>query len=155
MTYCWVSHGDRPLPLPSLSGNGSPRNRAQDLRRYSPSRRTSSRRLAGSYPRVDDQHGGRCLQSARPGRDTGAQLARSAKRDQRSSKLLLQRLRRTEGAMQRRRVSNRPDLFPVNLPEVRRVAIERVKLLLLLRTLLFEVVFGANPERPSTESDHE
>ena len=58
--------------------------------------------------------------------------------------------------MQRRRVSNRPDLFPVNLPEVRRVvAIERVKLLPLLRTLLFEVVFGANPERPSTESDHE
>ena len=57
--------------------------------------------------------------------------------------------------MQRRRVSNRPDLFPANLPEVRRVAIERVKLLPLLRTLLFEVVFGANPERPSTESDHE
>jgi len=57
--------------------------------------------------------------------------------------------------MQRRRVSNQPNLFPVNLPEVRRVAIERVKLLPLLRTLLFEVVFGANPERPSTESDHE
>ena len=57
--------------------------------------------------------------------------------------------------MQRRRVSNRPDLFPANLPEVRRVAIERAKLLPLLRTLLFEVVFGANPERPSTESDHE
>ena len=57
--------------------------------------------------------------------------------------------------MPRRRVSNRPDLFPVNLPEVRRVAIERVKLLPLLRSLLFEVVFGANPERPSTESDHE
>jgi len=57
--------------------------------------------------------------------------------------------------MQRRRVSNRPDLFPVNLPEVRRVAIEPVKLLPLLRNLLLEVVFGANPERPSTESDHE
>jgi hypothetical protein len=57
--------------------------------------------------------------------------------------------------MQRRRVSNRPDLFPVNLPEARRVAIERVKLLPLLRNLLLEVVFGANPERPSTESDHE
>ena len=57
--------------------------------------------------------------------------------------------------MPRRRLSNQPNLFPVNLPEVRRVAIERVKLLPLLRTLLFEVVFGANPERPSTESDHE
>ena len=57
--------------------------------------------------------------------------------------------------MQRRRVSNQPNLFPANVPEVRRVAIERAKLLPLLRTLLFEVVFGANPERPSTESDHE
>jgi hypothetical protein len=57
--------------------------------------------------------------------------------------------------MQRRRVSNRPDLFPVNLPEVRRVAIERVKLLPLLRSLLLEVVFGGNTERSSTESDHD
>ena len=57
--------------------------------------------------------------------------------------------------MPRRRVSNRPDLFPVNLPEVRRVAIERVKLLPLLRTLLFEVVFGASPESTSKEGDHE
>ena len=57
--------------------------------------------------------------------------------------------------MQRRRVSNRPDLFPVNLPEVRRVAIERVKLLPLLRSLLLEVAFGANAERPTKESDHE
>jgi len=57
--------------------------------------------------------------------------------------------------MQRRRVSNQPNLFPVNLPEVRRVAIERAKLLPLLRSLLLEVVFGANPERPGKESDHE
>jgi hypothetical protein len=57
--------------------------------------------------------------------------------------------------MQRRRVSNQPNLFPVNLPEVRRVAIERAKLLPLLRNLLLEVVFDANPERPSKESDHE
>jgi len=57
--------------------------------------------------------------------------------------------------MQRRRVSNQPNLFPVNLPEVRRVAIERAKLLPLLRSLLLEVAFGANPERPSKESDHE
>lgn len=57
--------------------------------------------------------------------------------------------------MQRRRVSNQPNLFPVTLPEVRRVAIERAKLLPLLRGLLLEIVFGANPERPSKESDHE
>ena len=57
--------------------------------------------------------------------------------------------------MQRRRVSNQPNLFPVNLPEVRRVAIERAKLLPLLRSLLLEVVYGANPERPRKESDHE
>ena len=57
--------------------------------------------------------------------------------------------------MQRRRVSNQPNLIPANLPEVRRVAIERAKLLPLLRSLLLEVVYGANPERPSKESDHE
>jgi len=57
--------------------------------------------------------------------------------------------------MPRRRLSNQPNLFPVNLPEVRRVAIERAKLLPLLRSLLLEVVFGASPERPSKESDHE
>jgi hypothetical protein len=57
--------------------------------------------------------------------------------------------------MQRRRVSNQPNLFPVTLPEVRRVAIERAKLLPLLRSLLLEVVFGANTERPTKESDHE
>jgi hypothetical protein len=57
--------------------------------------------------------------------------------------------------MQRRRLSNQPDLFPVNLPKVQRVAIERAKLLPLLRNLLLEVVFGANTERPSEESDHE
>jgi len=57
--------------------------------------------------------------------------------------------------MQRRRVSNQPNLFPVNLPEVRRVAIERAKLLPLLRSLLLEVVFGASPESPSKEGDHE
>ena len=57
--------------------------------------------------------------------------------------------------MQRRRLSDQPDLFPVNLPKVQRVAIERAKLLPLLRSLLLEVVFGANPDRPSKESDHE
>ena len=57
--------------------------------------------------------------------------------------------------MQRRRLSKQPDLFPVNLPEVQRVAIEREKLLPLLRNLLLEVVFGANTERPTKESDHE
>ena len=57
--------------------------------------------------------------------------------------------------MQRRRLSNQPDLFPVNLPEVQRVAIEREKLLPLLCNLLLEVVFGANTERPSKESVHE
>jgi len=57
--------------------------------------------------------------------------------------------------MPRRRLSNQPNLFPVNLPEVRRVAIERAKLLPLLRSLLLEVVFGANTEGPSKESDHE
>ena len=57
--------------------------------------------------------------------------------------------------MQRRRLSKQPDLFPVKLPKVQRVAIERAKLLSLLRSLLLEVVYGANPERPSKESDHE
>ena len=57
--------------------------------------------------------------------------------------------------MQRRRLSNQSDLFPVNLPEVQRIAIEREKLLPLLRNLLLEVVFGANTERPTKESDHE
>jgi hypothetical protein len=57
--------------------------------------------------------------------------------------------------MQRRCLSNQPDLFPVNLPEIQRVAIERAKLLPLLRNLLLEVVFGASAERPSKESDHE
>ena len=53
--------------------------------------------------------------------------------------------------MQRRRVSNQPDLFPVNQPEVQRVAIERAKLLPFLRNLLLEVVFGANAERPTKQ----
>ena len=57
--------------------------------------------------------------------------------------------------MQRRHVSNQPDLFQANQPVIRRVAIERAKLLPLLRSLLLEVVFGANPERPGKESDHE
>lgn len=57
--------------------------------------------------------------------------------------------------MQTRRLSHQPDLFPVNQPEIHRVAIERAKLLPLLRNLLLEVVFGANAERPSKESDHE
>jgi len=54
-----------------------------------------------------------------------------------------------------RRVSNQPDLFQANQPVIRRVAIERAKLLPLLRSLLLEVAFGANAERPSKESDHE
>lgn len=54
-----------------------------------------------------------------------------------------------------RRVSNQPDLFQANQPVIRRVAIERAKLLPLLRRLLLEVAFGANAERPSKESDHE
>ena len=57
--------------------------------------------------------------------------------------------------MQRLRQSNQPDLFPVNQPEIQQVAIERAKHLPLLRNLLLEVVFGANRERPSKESDHE
>jgi hypothetical protein len=57
--------------------------------------------------------------------------------------------------MQRRHVSNQPDLFQANQPVIRRVAIERAKLLPLLRGLLLEVVFGANTEGPSKESDHE
>ena len=57
--------------------------------------------------------------------------------------------------MQRLRLSNQPDLFPVNQPEIQQVAIERAKLLPLLRNLLLEVVFDANAERPTQESDHE
>jgi hypothetical protein len=57
--------------------------------------------------------------------------------------------------MQTRRLSNQPDLFPVNQPMIQQVAIERAKLVPLLRNLLLEVVFGANAERPSKESDHE
>ena len=57
--------------------------------------------------------------------------------------------------MQRRRLSNQADLFPVNLPVVQQVAIERAKLLPLLRSLLLEVVFGANTGSPTKESDHE
>jgi len=57
--------------------------------------------------------------------------------------------------MQTRRLSNQPDLFPVNQPMIQQVAIERTKLVPLLRNLLLEVVFGANAERPSKESDHE
>jgi hypothetical protein len=54
--------------------------------------------------------------------------------------------------MQRQRVGNQPDLFQ---PAVQRVTIERAKLLPLLRNLLLQVVFGANTERRSKESDHE
>jgi hypothetical protein len=57
--------------------------------------------------------------------------------------------------MQRLRLSHQPDLFPVNQPEIQQGAIERAKLLPLLRNLLLEVVFGANAERPTQESDHE
>jgi hypothetical protein len=57
--------------------------------------------------------------------------------------------------MQRLRLSNQPDLFPVKQPEIQQAAIERAQLLPLLRSLLLEVVSGANTERPSKESDHE
>jgi len=57
--------------------------------------------------------------------------------------------------MQRRRLSNQADLFPVYQPKVQQVAIERAKLLPLLRNLLLEVMFGANAERATKESDHE
>ena len=57
--------------------------------------------------------------------------------------------------MQRRRVGIQPDLFQVDQPAIQRVAVERAKLLPLLRSLLLEVVFGANTERRSKESDHE
>jgi len=40
-------------------------------------------------------------------------------------------------------------------PAVQRVALERAQLLPLLRSLLLEVVFGANTEKPSKESDHD
>ena len=54
-----------------------------------------------------------------------------------------------------RRVSNQPDLFQANQPVIRRVAIERAKLLPLLRSLLLEVVFAATTGKPSKESGHE
>jgi hypothetical protein len=57
--------------------------------------------------------------------------------------------------MQRRCVGNQPDLFQVNLPAIQRVALERAKLMPLLRSLLLEVVSGANTKRPSKESDHD
>lgn len=57
--------------------------------------------------------------------------------------------------MRSRRVSNQPDLFQVDQAAIQRVAIERAKLLPLLRSLLLEVVFGANTASPTKESDHE
>ena len=57
-----------------------------------------------------------------------------------------------EGAVETRRVGNQPNLFQ---PAIQRVVLERAKLLPLLRSLLLEVVSGANTERPSKESDHE
>jgi hypothetical protein len=57
--------------------------------------------------------------------------------------------------MQRLRLSNQPDLFQADQLAIQRVAMERAQLLPLLRSLLLEVVFGANRERPSKESDHE
>jgi hypothetical protein len=60
-----------------------------------------------------------------------------------------------EGAMRSRRVSNQPDLFQVDQAAIQRVAIERAKLLPLLRSQLLEVVFGANMASPTKESDHE
>jgi hypothetical protein len=57
-----------------------------------------------------------------------------------------------EGAVETRRVGNQPNLFQ---PAVQRVVLERAKLLPLLRSLLLEVVFGANTGSPTKESDHE
>jgi hypothetical protein len=57
--------------------------------------------------------------------------------------------------MRRGRVFNQPDLFQADQSAIQRVAIERAKLLPLLRSLLLEVVFAANTEKPSKESDHE
>jgi hypothetical protein len=57
--------------------------------------------------------------------------------------------------MQRLRLSNQPDLFRAYQLAIQRVAMERAQLLPLLRSLLLEVVFGANRERPSKESYHE
>jgi hypothetical protein len=57
--------------------------------------------------------------------------------------------------MQRQRVGNQRDLFQRDQPTIHRAALERAKLLPLLRSLLLEVVFGANTERSSTESDHD
>ena len=57
--------------------------------------------------------------------------------------------------MQRLRQSNQPDLFQAYQLPIQRVAMERAQLLPLLRSLLLEVVFGANRERPRKESDHE
>ena len=53
--------------------------------------------------------------------------------------------------MQRLRQSNQPDLFQADQLAVQRVAMERVQLLPLLRSLLLEAVFGTNRERPSKE----
>jgi|RhiMethySRZTD1v2_1073278.scaffolds.fasta_scaffold167818_2 hypothetical protein len=57
-----------------------------------------------------------------------------------------------EGAVETRRVGNQPNLFQ---PAIQRVVLERAKLLPLLRSLLLEVVFGANTGSPTKESDHE
>jgi hypothetical protein len=57
-----------------------------------------------------------------------------------------------EGAVETRRVGNQPNLFQ---PAIQRVVVERAKLLPLLRSLLLEVVFGANTGSPTKESDHE
>jgi hypothetical protein len=57
--------------------------------------------------------------------------------------------------MQARRVCNQADLFQVDQPAIQRVATDRAKLLPVLRSLLLQVVLGANPERPGKESDHE
>jgi hypothetical protein len=54
-----------------------------------------------------------------------------------------------------RRVCNQPDLFQMDQPTTQRVAIERAKLLPLLRSLLLEVVFAATTGKPSKESGHE
>jgi len=57
--------------------------------------------------------------------------------------------------MQRRRACDQPDLFQVHQPKVQRGVIERAKLLPLLRSLLLEIVFGANEEKSGKEGDHE
>jgi hypothetical protein len=57
--------------------------------------------------------------------------------------------------MRRRRFCSQADLFQVDQPAIQLAAMERAKLLPLLRGLLLEVMFGAKTKKPSKESDHE